>query len=106
MPSASPAWATESINIEGAAPIIGTKLRSAVRAETDARAKLRQRIESLKLDKDLTVGEAAAKDHRVHDALYRFVKQARIYKTEYRADNNVVVYLSADPRDLWEDLRR
>jgi len=105
MPSVAPAWTEEAIGIEGAAPIISSKLRSAVRAETDARAKLRAKVESLELGKGVTVGQAAEQDHRVRDVVYRFVKQSRIYKTEYKPDGTVVVYLTADPRDLWDDLR-
>ena len=106
IPAAAPEWVNDSINIQGSASVIGSKLKTAVRAETDARAKLRERIESLELEKGLTMADAAKQDPRVADAVSRFVKSARIYKTEYRADSTVVIHLAADPRDLWEDLRR
>lgn len=106
LPSATPEWVNEPITIQSSADISGGKLKSAMRAETDARAKLRDRVASLQLEKDRTVADAARQDTRVAEALSRFVKSARIFKTEYRSDNTVVIHLSANPRDFWEDLRR
>lgn len=106
LPSAPPEWVNEPITIQSSADISGGKLKSAMRAEADARAKLRDRVASLQLEKDRTVADAARQDTRVAEALSRFVKSATIFKTEYRSDNTVVIHLGANPRDFWEDLRR
>jgi hypothetical protein len=64
------------------------------------------RIESLPLEKDLTVGEAARQDPRVADAIKRTVARSVPYKTQYRSDGSVAVYLQADMRVFWDELRQ
>jgi len=106
IPARAPEWINQPLDVQGSAPISGSKLRSAVVAEGHARTNLQQRIEALTLDQNLTLGQAAAQDPRVGAAVARAVKQARIYKTDYRADGTVVIHLNADMRPLWDDLAR
>ncbi len=106
MPRQAPVWVNQQFGIEGSAPVIGNKLQSSSRAEIDARAKLRARLESMPLEGALTVGQAAAQNPRVSDAVSRAVERARVYKTEFRSNGTSVVYMMADMRSFWEELRR
>jgi hypothetical protein len=106
LPQRAPEWAHDQIDVQGLASGSGPKLKTALAAEADARAKLHARIENLQLDRNLTVADAAKQSRLVADAVARFVKQAHIFKTEYRPDGTVVVRMSADLGDLWEEMHR
>jgi hypothetical protein len=106
MPRQAPVWVNQQVGIQGFSPVIGNKLQSSGRAEIDARAKLRAHIEAMPLVTGLTVGQAAAQNPRIADAVSSAVERARVYKSEFRADGTSVVYLMADMRSFWEELRR
>lgn len=106
LPRSEPDWINERVEIQGTAADVGGKLRTRARAEVDARAKLRERMESLPLEKNWTVGQAAREHPPVADAIERTLDRARTYKTEYRGDGSVTVYMVADLRDVWNELIR
>jgi hypothetical protein len=108
-PTHAPAWVDQQVDAQATAePVSGInkKLRTALAAEKDARAQLRERIEAMPFDKDHTVGQAAKHDPRVAEAITRAVHEARVYKTIYNGDGSATVKIMADMRDLWEALRR
>jgi len=105
LPPHAPAWITKSISVEGNSPSVGGKLKTARAAERDAQAKLTERIESLELENNMTLGQAAKQDPRVAAAISRAVQQVTPRKIKYNPDGSVTVSCDADLRDLWEELR-
>jgi hypothetical protein len=101
-----PEWVTQRIDVQGSAPVTDSKLRALMRAEIDARNKLRERMEALPLGQNFTVGEVAAKDRHMADTLARCVRQARVFRNEIRADGTAIVSIVADMRQFWDDLSR
>ncbi|MGE5611310.1 MAG: hypothetical protein ACM359_18825, partial [Bacillota bacterium] len=101
-----PEWVTQRIDVQGSAPVTDSKLRALMRAEIDARNKLRERMEALPLDQNFTVGEVAKKDRRMADTLARCVRQARVFRNEIRSDGTALVSVVADMRQFWDDLSR
>jgi hypothetical protein len=94
------------VEIVGQAEPAGSKLRARMQAEADARAKLRQRLESLQLEKDLTVGDAVRQSPRIAENVAAYVEQVRPYRTEYQSDGGAAVYLQADLGELWARMAR
>jgi hypothetical protein len=106
VPRKAPEWAVQKVEIVGQAEPAGSKLRARMQAEADARAKLRQRLESLQLEKDLTVGDAVRQSPRIAENLAAYVEQVRPYRTEYQSDGGAAVYLQADLGELWARMAR
>jgi len=106
MLASPPDWVDRQISAEGTAEPAGSKLRAARHAEIDARAKLEAQIDALKLSEKQTVADAAKASPLIRDAVIRALRRARIYKSDYRSDGSVSVYMSLDLQDLWEELRR
>ncbi len=107
LPAQPPEWADEQLEVVGEARgDIRNKLRTSVAAEADGRKKLFDLVEALTLTDELTVGQAAAKDHRVAAAVERAMEAARLYRIKYDSDGTVTVRLSLDLRAMWEELRR
>ncbi|WP_428937205.1 hypothetical protein [Fontivita pretiosa] len=79
--------------------------RTRTAAEARATDALRARVGALPLTPKLSIADAAAQDPRIADAVERVLLRARVYKTEYRADQSVMVRMMIDPRDLWFELR-
>jgi len=100
-----PAWIGKSIPVVGTSAQAGGKLKTARAAERDAQMKLTERIESLELDNNLTVGQAARQDPRIAAAISRTVERVMPYKIQYNSDGSVTVNCEADLRDLWDELR-
>lgn len=108
IPKKAPDWVNTPIDVVGESKGGDSKLklRYARLADADAKSKLQSKIGSLKLDKDLTVDEAARQDPRVADAVARTIGRSLLYKTEYRSDGSVAVHVQADMRLFWDELRR
>ncbi len=81
-------------------------LKIALRAESDARTKLRVRVEALPLDKTTTLGEAAKSDPRIAAAITRAVSRAKATRTEYMGEAGARVWISLDLHHVWEELQR
>jgi hypothetical protein len=105
LPARAPAWITKSITVVGTSPSVGGKLKTARAAERDAQAKLTERIESLELNNNLTLGQAARQDPRLAAAISRAVERVSPHKIQYNPDGSVTVHSEADLRDLWDELR-
>ena len=107
---AAPSWVGDDISVQGTAPASGTsaaaKLKARQKAEADAREALRRRIDSLQLDDNTTIGQAAKQDPRFDAAVRRAIDRVRPAKTDYRSDGTVVVHFEHDLRGLWDELRR
>jgi len=84
---------------------VGGKLRTARAAERDAQTKLTERIESLELANNLTLGQAARQDPRIAAAITRTVERIQPHKIQYNSDGSVTVHCETDLRDLWDELR-
>jgi hypothetical protein len=106
IPKKTPEWVDKPIDVVGESKAGGGKLRNARLADADAKSKLQSQIGSLKLDKDLTVDQAARQDPRVADAVARTIARSVLYKTEYRSDGSVAVRVQADMQFFWDELRR
>ena len=106
----APEWVNDDFSVQGTATAGGAsaaaKLKARQTAEANARAALRSRIESLPFDKDTTVGQTAKDDPRFDAAVRRAIDRTRPTKTDYRPDGTVVVHLTHDLRNLWDELRR
>jgi len=100
-----PTWINKSFTVVGTSAPVGGKLKTARAAERDAQAKLSERIESLELDNNLTVGQAARQDPRIAAAISRMIEHVTPYKYQYNSDGSVAVHCEADLRDLWDELR-
>jgi len=105
LPPRSPAWISKSIDVVGNSPPVGGKLRTARAAERDAQTKLTERIESLELANNLTLGQAARQDPRIAAAITRTVERIQPHKIQYNSDGSVTVHCETDLRDLWDELR-
>ncbi|MCC6423711.1 MAG: hypothetical protein IT447_09565 [Phycisphaerales bacterium] len=101
-----PDWVDQQIDAEGRADPSDSKLRAARHAEIDARAKLEAQIENLKLTDNQTLEQVAKANPLIRDAVVRTLRRARIYKSDYFSDGSVVVHMTLDLRDLWEELQR
>ena len=107
IPNRAPDWVGQQIDVRGnASAVRNNKLLTRRAAEQDGLAKLQARIEALTLSPDLTVGDAGRRDRRIADAVSRAVRQSHVYKTDFRSDGSVVVSMTIDTRDIWEELGR
>lgn len=104
-PAEPPSWATESIEAEGVAEPAGRQspLKTARAAELAAAEQLRGRIAQLAWGSG-SVGEAAAADRAVADAIDRLIAAARVVRVDYRSDGSVSVRLAVDGRSAWKAL--
>jgi hypothetical protein len=105
VPARSPEWAEQTIEVKGSGTG-ASKLKAALVAETDARAKLRSRLETLEIETKRPLGELAPKHVIVSTSLERAIERARITRTEYNPDGSASVILWVDLRALWDDLKR
>src|SRR6266850_1956721 len=105
LPPRGPAWIAKSITVVGNSPPAGGKLKTARAAERDAQTKLTERIESLELKNNVTLGQAARQDPRIAAAISRTIEGITPHKIQYNPDGSVAVYCEADLRDLWDELR-
>jgi hypothetical protein len=99
-----PDWASDPLVAEGASARTTSRLQTARQAERNAQAALRESIIKLKLNDDLTVGQAASSDPRVTAAVDRVVDRARVYQVDYHADGSATVRVSVDANDLLDEL--
>jgi hypothetical protein len=106
LPQTPPDWVNRQLDAEGTArPRAGSRLKSARAAEADAIAHLRSQVNALPLAGGSTLGEAAAHDPRLADAVSRALSQARTYKVDYRPDGSAYVRMTLDLREVWEAIR-
>ena len=64
-----------------------------------------EQVEALPLTRTQTLGEAAARDPRIRDAITRAVDRARVEKTDYYHGPDVQVEMRLELHDVWEQLR-
>ena len=105
VPQMPPAWVDRLADAEGTAAYAGSRLKTARAAEANALDQLDGQLRDLSLSPGLTLGAAAKLDPQIALSLTRARSHARTYKADYRADGSVLVRVSLDLRDLWEDLR-
>jgi hypothetical protein len=105
LPSLPPPWTNQVIEAEGAATAGGSKLKCARLAEAEAAKSFLAQVEALPLNDAQTLGQAAARDPRVGDAVNRAVAKGRTYKVEYDADGGARVWVQLDLRHVWNELR-
>lgn len=105
VPAHSPDWAEQAIEVKGSGTG-ASKLKAALVAESDARVKLRGRLETLEIEIKRPLGELAPKHAIVSTSLDRAMERARITRTEYNPDGSASVVLWVDLRGLWDDLKR
>jgi hypothetical protein len=106
LPSRRPDWVGQEIDVQGTAASVGDRLRTRAAAEADAMNRLRSRLEVLALNGSGTLGEVAKADRRLGEAFSRALRRAQVDKTEFRADGSVVVQMTIDTDDVWEELQR
>lgn len=106
LPDQPPEWVFQSLDSEAIGERGASPLRSKTMAENKATDTLRARIGGLRINQNTTLDSAANLDPRINDAVNRSLLHARVYKVEYRADGSVLVRMSIDPRDLWQELHQ
>jgi hypothetical protein len=105
LPALPPTWTNQQIEAQGAAALVGSKLKCARAAEAEAAKELTAQIETLPLTDALTIGQAAERDPQVRDAVSRAAARARTYKVEYDSDGGAKVWVQLDLHDVWTELR-
>jgi hypothetical protein len=104
LPQQPPAWAFGLADAEGVAGAAGGPLKTGRAAELQARTVLRQQVRALEIYSGVTLGTVADRAPRIGRAVEMALQQARVYKTEYRADGSVLVRMSLNLRILWGEL--
>jgi hypothetical protein len=104
LPAQLPFWVGTLIDAEGSSSFNTNPLRTKNAAVNKATENLRSRINSLTLDRNLTLEDAAKQDPRIAEAINRTLLRARVYKVEYLADQSISVRMTIDSRDLWGEL--
>lgn len=99
-----PAWANDPLVAEGSSAAGESRLRTARLAERIAKDQLRERIEKLVINTDLTLKQAAASNPRVGQAIERAVESARVYQVDYNPDGSATVRVTLDPNELIDEL--
>jgi hypothetical protein len=103
LPSSPPDWADTQIESEATSSEGATRLKIARAAEAVATAKLREKFLALKVGK-ITLAGAAKADPELAKAVNRVMMHAHTYKVDYRADGSILVRVSLDLRNAWEEL--
>ncbi|HVT89525.1 MAG TPA: hypothetical protein VHD56_11775 [Tepidisphaeraceae bacterium] len=106
LPAQPPAWVNMPLEAEAIAPRAATPLRTKSNAETNAAEVLRVRVGALRLKRNIALDELAEQNPAINDAITRSLLRARVGPVEYRSDGSVLVRLSIDGRDLWQELRQ
>jgi hypothetical protein len=101
-----PAWANEPLVAEGSSVAGESRLRTARLAERVAKDQLRDKINALVINTDLTLKQAAAGNPRIAQALDRAVENARVYQVDYNLDGSATVRVTLDPNELIDELTR
>ncbi len=104
LPDEPPQWVFGLADAQGVASSAGNPLKTARLAEGQAIATLQDRIRALEVQQGVTLGAIADKTPRASRAIAQSLQQARVYKTEYRADGSVLVRMSLNLRILWGQL--
>lgn len=104
LPSEPPQWVFGLADAEGLANSADTRLKTARLAEANTLSTLQDRIQALEVNQGVTLGALADKTPGVRRAIANALQQARVYKTEYRADGSVLVRMSLNLRILWGEL--
>ena len=104
LPDEPPQWVFGLADAEGLANSADTRLKTARLAEVHALSMLQDRIQALEVYQGVTLGVIADKTPAVRGGIANALQQARVYKTEYRADGSVLVRMSLNLRILWGEL--
>jgi hypothetical protein len=104
LPISPPEWADTLIESEATGTEGSSPLKVARAAEGVAIGKLREKFLALRVG-DMTLGEAVKADPRFAEAVNQVMLRAHTYKVDYRADGSVLVRVSLDLRNAWEELR-
>ncbi len=105
LPTLPPVWTNQQIEAEGSAAVAGSKLKCARAAEAAAAKNLAAQIDSLPLTPDVTIAQAAERDPRIRNAIYRATARARTYKVEYDTAGGARVRVQLNLREVWDELR-
>jgi hypothetical protein len=103
LPSSPPEWADTLIESEATATQGASPLKVARAAEAVAIGKLREKFLALRIG-DITLAQAAKADPQFAQGLDRVMLRAHTYKVDYRADGSVLVRVSLDLRNVWDEL--
>jgi hypothetical protein len=106
LPPEPPDWANQSMEAEGTSPYAGGLLKTARVAEGLADEKLAAKINDLPLTPKLKLGQAAASDSRLAEAVSRALGRAKAYKVDYNFPEAGAarVKVEIDLADLWQEL--
>lgn len=102
LPHDPPAWVSDQIRVE--ATVQGSGLRAARAAETNAISKMREQLDALSFDKDITLGQAAKANARVEHAVASVIRRAPTTKVDYAERGVVKVRVALDLDQLWREL--
>jgi hypothetical protein len=103
--SQPPDWIERQIDAAGTGPATDSRLRSASLARAAAALGLREQILALLIAPNVTLGSAADRDPRLADSIERAIHTGgHVYTVDYRTDGTVVVRMSIDLRDLWDQI--
>ena len=104
LPKSPPNWINEQIDAEGAGRVKDNRLKSARAAEADASEKLRQKLESLPLTPNMSLGQAAKQDARIAAAITRSLSKVQRATPQYLPDGTAKIRLTLDLRDAWQEI--
>jgi hypothetical protein len=104
LPVRPPDWAATFIEAEASGSGEGSRLKVARAIETVAIGKLREKFVALKVGIN-TLAEIAKSDPQVGQGIDRVMMHAHTYKVDYRTDGSVLVHVSLDLRNVWDELR-
>ena len=104
LPDEPPQWVFGLADAEGLASSADTRLKTARLAEVQALSMLQDQVRALEVYQGVTLGTIADKTPAVRGGIANALQQARVYKTEYRADGSVLVRMSLNLRILWGEL--
>lgn len=105
LPTRPPEWVSQSVDVEAVARKSDSPLRTKAAAERAAADSLRAKVGALKVDQVTTLDDLARQDAGTADAINRSLLRTRVYKVEYRADGSVMVRMTLDAGDLWNELQ-
>jgi hypothetical protein len=100
-----PDWVNQQLQADATAAGNAAPLKIARTAETAAIAKLRAQFLSLRISPATTLSDALRAQPSMAAAVDRAMQHAHTFKVDYRADGSVLVRVTLDLRDAWNELR-
>lgn len=104
IPAAPPAWVDTLIDVSADATFKSSALKTARLADDAAQKALLESVYALALNDGTILGDRAAEDAAVAQAIERAVSASRVSKVSYRADGSVTVRLALPGKTVWHEL--